>query len=191
MNSALQCLSNVPELTEYFLSTRVQEEINSANVLGTGGKLAKAYQDLIREMWSGNASSVKPYHFKCVIGQFAPRFNGYAQQDAQELMAFLLDGLHEDLNRIFKKPYIEEKESDGRPDHVVADEAWKDYKKRNDSIVVDLMHGQLKSTVECNKCNKVSIKFDPFCFLSVPVPTKERQVRSLIIIYYDEMWHKV
>lgn len=31
----------------------------------------------------------------------------------------MLDGLHEDLNRILKKPYIEEKEADGRPDAVV------------------------------------------------------------------------
>ncbi|CAJ0943740.1 unnamed protein product, partial [Mesorhabditis belari] len=37
------------------------------------------------------------------IGTFAPRFSGYAQQDSQELMAFLLDGLHEDLNRIKQK----------------------------------------------------------------------------------------
>lgn len=30
------------------------------------------------------------------------------------------------------------KESDGRPDETVADEAWQNHKKRNDSIVVDL-----------------------------------------------------
>jgi hypothetical protein len=30
------------------------------------------------------------------------------------LTAFLLDGLHEDLNRIKKKPYIEEKEVEGK-----------------------------------------------------------------------------
>ena len=33
-------------------------------------------------------------------------------------MAFLLDGLHEDLNRIKKKPYTETVDSDGRPDEV-------------------------------------------------------------------------
>ena len=33
-------------------------------------------------------------------------------------MAFLLDGLHEDLNRILKKPYIELKDGDDRPDEV-------------------------------------------------------------------------
>lgn len=49
---------------------------------------------------------------------FAPRFSGYQQQDSQELMAFLLDGLHEDLNRVRKKPYIEVKNANGRPDEV-------------------------------------------------------------------------
>lgn len=33
-------------------------------------------------------------------------------------MAFLLDGLHEDLNRIKQKPFVETKSSNGRPDEV-------------------------------------------------------------------------
>lgn len=52
------------------------------------------------------------------VGRFAPQFSGYQQQDSQELMAFLLDGLHEDLNRIRKKPYVEQKDADNRPDVV-------------------------------------------------------------------------
>jgi len=52
------------------------------------------------------------------VGRFKPEFSGYQQQDSQELMAFLLDGLHEDLNRIRNKPYIEIKEADNRPDEV-------------------------------------------------------------------------
>ncbi|CAD5225212.1 unnamed protein product [Bursaphelenchus xylophilus] len=182
MNSALQCLSNVPELTEYFLTDQYLNEINYENVLGTHGKLVQAYADLIKEMWSGRHSTVKPYQFKCVIGQHAPRFNGYAQQDSQELMSFLLDGLHEDLNRIVKKPYIEERESDGRPDGVVAEEAWADYKKRNDSVIVDLMHGQIKSTLVCPVCDKVSIKFDPILYLTVPVPQREKNGKSSVVV---------
>ncbi|CAD5218340.1 unnamed protein product [Bursaphelenchus okinawaensis] len=182
MNSALQCLSNVPELTQYFLTEKYLEEINYDNVLGTRGRLVQAYADLIKEMWSGKNSSVKPYQFKCVIGQHAPRFNGYAQQDSQELMSFLLDGLHEDLNRIVKKPYIEERESDGRPDEVVAEEAWSDYKKRNDSVIVDLMHGQIKSTLVCPVCDKVSIKFDPILYLTVPVPQREKNGKSVVVV---------
>ena len=34
------------------------------------------------------------------ICKIAPQFEGTAQQDSQELLAFLMDGLHEDLNRV-------------------------------------------------------------------------------------------
>lgn len=37
-----------------------------------------------------------------IVGQF----NGFSQQDSQEVLSFLLDGLHEDLNRVLKKPYL-------------------------------------------------------------------------------------
>lgn len=55
----------------------------------------------------GDTASVSPSNFKYQLGKFAPQFQGYGQQDSQELLAFLLDGLHEDLNRIKRKPYIE------------------------------------------------------------------------------------
>ena len=55
----------------------------------------------------GETASVSPSNFKYKLGRFAPQFQGYGQQDSQELLAFLLDGLHEDLNRIKRKPYIE------------------------------------------------------------------------------------
>lgn len=52
------------------------------------------------------------------MGRFAPQFSGYQQQDSQELLAFLLDGLHEDLNRVKKKPYLALRDAEGRPDEV-------------------------------------------------------------------------
>lgn len=50
----------------------------------------------------------------------------------------MLDGLHEDLNRVKKKPYVEAKDGDGRPDNEVADEYWQNHLARNDSIIVDV-----------------------------------------------------
>lgn len=61
----------------------------------------------------------------------------------------------------------EEKDSDGRPDVVVAEEAWSAYLMRNQSIIVDLFQGQLKSTLVCDRCGFESVKFDPFMFLSL------------------------
>ena len=44
---------------------------------------------------------------------------GYAQHDSQELLAFLLDGLHEDLNLVIEKPYVDMTiNTEGRSDKV-------------------------------------------------------------------------
>lgn len=104
------------------------------------------------------------------ISKYAPRFNGFQQHDSQELLAFLLDGLHEDLNRVHDKVYSELKDSAGRPDVEVAQEAWENHILRNKSIVVDLFHGQLKSKVMCRVCGHESVRFDPFNYLSLPLP---------------------
>nr|6CPM_C Chain C, Ubiquitin carboxyl-terminal hydrolase 15 [Homo sapiens]6CPM_D Chain D, Ubiquitin carboxyl-terminal hydrolase 15 [Homo sapiens]6ML1_A Chain A, Ubiquitin carboxyl-terminal hydrolase 15,Ubiquitin carboxyl-terminal hydrolase 15,Ubiquitin carboxyl-terminal hydrolase 15 [Homo sapiens]6ML1_B Chain B, Ubiquitin carboxyl-terminal hydrolase 15,Ubiquitin carboxyl-terminal hydrolase 15,Ubiquitin carboxyl-terminal hydrolase 15 [Homo sapiens] len=174
MNSAIQCLSNTPPLTEYFLNDKYQEELNFDNPLGMRGEIAKSYAELIKQMWSGKFSYVTPRAFKTQVGRFAPQFSGYQQQDCQELLAFLLDGLHEDLNRIRKKPYIQLKDADGRPDKVVAEEAWENHLKRNDSIIVDIFHGLFKSTLVCPECAKISVTFDPFCYLTLPLPMPKK-----------------
>ena len=57
----------------------------------------------------------------------------------------MLDGLHEDLNRVKEKPYLELQDSDGRPDEEVAREAWDYHLRRNESVIVDLFQGQVRS----------------------------------------------
>jgi len=97
-------------------------------------------------------------------------FNDFQQHDSQEFLAFLLDGLHEDLNRVYKKPYVELKDSDDRPDEDVASEHWSNHLARNTSIIVDLFHGLLRSQVKCRVCEFKSVRFDPFNILSLPLP---------------------
>ncbi|KAG1926570.1 ubiquitin carboxyl-terminal hydrolase 15-like isoform X1 [Pimephales promelas] len=187
MNSATQCLSNVPPLTEYFLKDKHQEELNEDNPLGMKGEIAKAYAELIKQLWSGKQSCVTPRPFKTLVGRFAPQFSGYQQQDSHELLAFLLDGLHEDLNRIRKKPYIQLKDTDTRPDQVVAEEAWENHIKRNDSIIVDIFHGLFKSTLVCPVCAKVSVTFDPFCYLTLPLPMKKERTLEVYLVWLDTL----
>ena len=129
-------------------------------------------------------------------------------------MAFLLDGLHEDLNRVLKKPYVEKADWVGARPPVLhpfrerrtaevdveeenkeeykrakeayeakereaylkahewdaeleedkellrfARESWEGYKRRNDSVVVDLFQGQYRSTLVCPECQKVSLPY--------------------------------
>uniref|UniRef100_A0A672IQ94 Ubiquitin carboxyl-terminal hydrolase n=1 Tax=Salarias fasciatus TaxID=181472 RepID=A0A672IQ94_SALFA len=187
MNSAVQCLSNIPPLTEYFLKDKYTDELNEDNPLGMKGEIARAYAELIKQLWSGKYSYVTPRPFKTQVGRFAPQFSGYQQQDSHELLAFLLDGLHEDLNRIRKKPYIQLKDANGRPDKVVAEEAWENHIKRNDSIIVDIFHGLFKSTLVCPVCSKVSVTFDPFCYLTLPLPMKKERTLEVYLVRLDPL----
>ncbi|CAF4083960.1 unnamed protein product, partial [Rotaria sordida] len=181
--SALQCLSNVPALTEYFLSDEYKVHINRNNPLGMKGDVALAYGELIHEMWSGKTNSCAPTSLKQCIERYAPQFSGYAQQDSQEFMSFLLDGLHEDLNLVKQKPYIGKKDDDGKvDDSTLAAGQWEYYRKRNQSEIHDIFHGQIKSIVHCLTCGTAARTFDPICFLSLPLPDKEK-IRTFKIEY--------
>ncbi|XP_062855298.1 ubiquitin carboxyl-terminal hydrolase 11 [Trichomycterus rosablanca] len=182
MNSALQCLSNTPPLTEYFLQNLYLKELNFTNPLGMKGEIAEAYADVIKQMWSGRHYTVVPRVFKTKVGHFASQFLGYQQHDSQELLSFLLDGLHEDLNRVKTKEYIELRDANGRPDQEVAEEAWCNHRRRNDSVIVDTFHGLFKSTLVCPECEKVSVTFDPFCYLSVPLPISKERVMEVFFV---------
>uniref|UniRef100_A0A4W4HRK3 Ubiquitin carboxyl-terminal hydrolase n=1 Tax=Electrophorus electricus TaxID=8005 RepID=A0A4W4HRK3_ELEEL len=182
MNSALQCLSNSTPLTEYFLEDQYEAEINRENPLGMRGEIAEAYADLVKQMWLSRSSYIAPRTFKTQVGRFAPQFSGYQQQDSQELLAFLLDGLHEDLNRVKKKPYLALRDAEGRPDEIVAKEAWTNHRLRNDSIIVDIFHGLFKSTLVCPECSKVSVTFDPFCYLTLPLPMKKDRTMEVVLV---------
>lgn len=57
------------------------------------------------------------------------------------MLSYLLDGIHEDLNRVKKKPTVTSLESDGKNDLEVGIKSWENYLKRNKSIIVDLMVG--------------------------------------------------
>ncbi|XP_062025492.1 ubiquitin carboxyl-terminal hydrolase 9-like [Rosa rugosa] len=184
MNSSLQCLVHTPPLVDYFLQD-YSDEINTDNPLGMHGELALAFGELLRKLWSSGRTTIAPRAFKGKLARFAPQFSGYNQHDSQELLAFLLDGLHEDLNRVKNKPYIETKDSDGRPDEEVADECWKNHKARNDSLIVDVCQGQYKSTLVCPSCAKVSITFDPFMYLSVPLPSTVTRSMTVTVLYGD------
>ena len=82
------------------------------------GEIAESFGALLERIWSTSsvANSYSPREFKSVLQRFAPQFSGYQQHDSQELVAFLLDGLHEDLNRVIKKPYVEKPEWEGGGD---------------------------------------------------------------------------
>ena len=192
MNSALQCLSNTIPLTDYFIGFDFKSEINKENILGTGGSLAAAYSQIIDQMWwvETERSVVIPRQFKLAISKFAPQFEGYHQHDSLELLSFLLDGIHEDLNRVTEKPFVEDPEGDGSNDSDIALKAWRGYLLRNRSIIVDLFQGQLRSTLTCKKngkgCGHKSIKFEPFMYLTLPISDETKTIDDCMDLFVCE-----
>ncbi|XP_021893354.1 ubiquitin carboxyl-terminal hydrolase 5 isoform X2 [Carica papaya] len=184
MNSAIQCLVHTPEFARYFRED-YHQEINWQNPLGMVGELALAFGELLRKLWAPGRTPIAPRPFKAKLARFAPQFSGYNQHDSQELLAFLLDGLHEDLNRVKHKPYIKSRDADGRPDEEVADEYWANHIARNDSIIVDVCQGQYKSTLVCPVCNKVSVTFDPFMYLSLPLQQTTTRTMTVAVFTCD------
>ncbi|KAG0672476.1 CSN-associated deubiquitinating enzyme Ubp12 [Maudiozyma exigua] len=184
MNSASQCLVHIPQLRDYFLYNGYEKEINADNPLGYQGYMATAFSSLIHilfpeTMGTGvhTQSAIAPTHFKSTIGHINSMFAGYLQQDSQEFLAFLLDSLHEDLNRIMDKPYIEKpalKDTDDVDDFEtikkLASDTWEKHLQRNDSVITDLFVGMYKSTLECPECSNISVTFDPYNDLTLPLP---------------------
>lgn len=191
MNSALQCLLHVPEINYYFFFNLFEEELNETNPLGNKGDIAVTFGTLLHKLFdNSNASQsyVSPRDFKHTIGRYSSMFQGYQQQDSQEFLSWLLDALHEDLNRIYDKPYCEKpelKDEDvNNPSAIVelANTCWEQHKKRNDSVIVDLFTGLYQSTLICPDCSKKSITFDPFNDLTLPLPISKRWYHTFTII---------
>lgn len=176
INAALQCISYFPLLRAYLLSGeyKTSGDLNKDNPLGTDGKLLEEFVDLLRLMWSAKVGEKSPTRFRGLIAKLNSDFAGANQQDAQELLSYVLDGLMEDSNRVRKKPYVEGLEDDWVKETSllrVGEEAWRRHLRRSRSIITDIATGQLMSTTTCPICNFSSRSFDPFNLLSVPLPT--------------------
>ena len=114
MNSMLQCLSNCKPLTSHFLDGSFEDDLNTDNPLGMGGRMAECYAALLQRMWSGEVTVCRPSGIKKLIGEKAPHFQGYQQQDSSEFMNYLLDGLHEDLNLVHKNHTLRRRLTEAR-----------------------------------------------------------------------------
>lgn len=170
-NSILQCLNQVKPLVKYFIEGTYMKDINKNNPLGSGGKVATAYARFLSEVWSGDYQLLAPRILRGTLGIFAPQFNNTYQHDSQEFLSFLMDGLHEDCNRITDKPYVEDLEGTGMPDDEIAMEAWRRHLLRHDSIVVDHCQGMHRSHLTCPECKNESVKFDVYSTISLPIPS--------------------
>lgn len=76
-------------------------------------------------MYIGDSKDLAPWDIKRIISQKASQFLGFQQHDSQEFMSILLETLHEDVNPVVRKPYVEYDDNDKqRSDEAIAQEYW-------------------------------------------------------------------
>jgi ubiquitin C-terminal hydrolase len=174
MSATLQCLVHTEPLKELFLS-----KVNSqgASVI-QNGKLTKAFGEVMRQMWQNPAKLyLQPKHIKKVIGCLDKRFKGFNQEDAQELLTYLLKGLHDELSEVSEKKYINMTVDPDDSDEATSKKLWNLVQLSEKSKIFDMFYGQLKTSVTCPKCSFIEKKFEVFNQLTLPVtPDVENEV---------------
>ena len=182
LNSSLQVLLHLDLLMQYFLSGRYKRHVNIFNKHGYHGRIAHIFGRISLDLWTTRRTCITPRYFLQEIAALRDQFAGNEQHDAHELLAFLLDGLSEDLNLVHKKPYIEQPDSDGRPDSTLADIWWSNHLQRDNSIIQSLFSGQFKSIMTCSLCQYSSARYEPFTYLSIPIPDERERALTIMVV---------
>jgi len=177
LNTAIQCLSNLKLLTEYFLSNNYIIDLNNRfNELKDKKTnqiiLTKEYAKLIKAIWN-SSSSIEPKTFHELIQHFDDRYDGYDQHDTQESLGLILDHLHEGLLYNVEIKYSGNIENKLDEIMVESIKQWKKTMKDKYSIIAELFFGQfinkVNSLEDHDKDKQLSKTFEMFSILTIPV----------------------
>ena len=183
MAASLQLLASVWPLTVFYVRGVYKEHLSPENVLGTKGAMSEEYSNMLKDLVLSNKKFVTPTAFLKQVRAFQSRFEGFSQHDAQELIMFIMDGLHEDCNKgacLNPKPMLRDRlpeESDlewGRA-------SWEWYCTVNQSQMVNLFMGQFRSELSCPTCSTRSVRFDAFNVINLPMPGSEFRTIDVLL----------
>lgn len=130
----------------------------------------------------GRSSSCAPVEARAVLRSILPQFNNHSQQDAQELLLFLLNALHDDLKKVqpglnqstYRDPVrvfkVSQRQTRSSIPQLRRDPGGNGAAKSS-TVVSHLFEGQLSYTTLCRQCGHQSYSTQPFTVLSLPIPT--------------------
>ena len=180
MNATLQCFSNIDKFTDFFLLNQ-KEFINSGD---TKYDLVKEYAVLIKNLWklvkkTKSDETYAPNDFKKRIGEKNPLFSGIMANDSKDLIMFVLEALHKELNQP-NLEYIKKLEADlnNQNNFQIQQQSneieehrkfAEDYYNKNKSIIQELFYGEQESFTFCHECKANIYNFSIFSFLIFPL----------------------
>ena len=201
MNATIQCLNATLPLSQFFLDDRWRTE-TQRNWKGSHGIMPEIYANLIRDLWRGDKKAVRPNSFRKFCARLNAEWGVDRQQDAKEFFDFLVDCLHEDLNRHWNytqlQPLtaVQEARRERLPPQEVSSIEWDRYSHREKSYVSDQFAGQHASKLRCTTCYNTSTTHEAFYSISVEIPrTGKADIYDCLQSYCkeeklgrDELW---
>lgn len=165
--STLQCLSSLELLWAYMVS--------STDVSGEG-RLSVQFRENLYRMRAGGR--VAPRKLFSEVARQAPRFKGFAQQDAQELLRYLLDAIsEEEIKRLKQSAAPEEGPAAGSAaaEQAADREPSTSAQSRSNAgqhatYIHKVFGGRLASLVTCSTCLASSVTEDLIFDASLPIP---------------------
>ena len=167
MNATLQSLSNSKKLTEYFLNT-YKENPNRI--------MSNEYYKVIKNLWdvNSNINSYSPYSFKEVLSKENPLFAGVAANDSKDLINFLLERFHQELNIININNNninnIDDFDKINQTNELTMLKYFLgEYTQKFNSPISNLFYGILETKSQCQGCNVIKYNFQVYSFLEFPL----------------------
>jgi len=174
LNAAIQVLSNIPLLREYFLKDDyIPDIVNRANQLKDKKQfkeilLTKEYAKLMKALWTLH-TPIEPKSFHELIQKHDRRFAGYEQQDSHEVLSLILDALHEGLMYEVEIKHRGKVKNDIDRLMVESIQDWNQQMKNKYSYVVEILFGQFVNKVMDENHAVLSKQFEIFNMLNIPI----------------------
>ena len=173
MNATIQCLSNTDILTNYFLSEYQYEPNNNKKIM------SNAYYNVIKELWNieNNNKSISPTEFKEKLSQENPLFAGINANDSKDLINFLIERLHNELNIIKNENELQNinynnsilQNINQLNEQKMLDIFKNEYKIKYNSIISNSFYGILETKSQCQKCKNIKYNFQVYSFIEFPL----------------------
>ena len=167
MNATLQALSHTNKFTDFFL-TKYQYNPNDQSK-----KMSNEMYKVLSNLWSEEKKKgdYPPSDFKNTLSQENPLFAGIAANDSKDLINFLLERFHQELNTVDKNNINNNgDENVNQMDEMQTFSAFlKEYFQSNQSIIVDTFYGICETKSKCGGCNITKYNFQIYSFLEFPL----------------------